>query len=58
MKLVEEASTLGFPPGAWPETLYYKCHMWKRWAPITNNGELTAVIYLNNDGKELHVLND
>jgi len=57
-KFVEEASTLGLPPGTWPKMVFYSHQIWKRWDTVTSNGEITAVIYTNNKLEELHILND
>ncbi len=57
--IVEEASTLGLPPGRWPATFM---HNGEEYTFFTSNigpeRELISVIYSRYDGVRLHVLND
>lgn len=54
-----EASTLGLPPGQWPEQLQWMGQVLRRDRFVRERGELKAVIYSAADGRtRLAVYND
>lgn len=57
-RTVVEASTLGWPAGAWPQTFERDGVRFYRMRKVEQDGELVAVLYRAGDGRELEVLND
>lgn len=54
-----EASTLGLPPGRWPQKVVYRGVTLTWLSAVTHAGELVAVRYLDDEGKiAVDILND
>lgn len=58
IKVVEEASTLGWPPGTYKPTFEYEGRIFKLSEKDFQNGELVAWKYKSIDGSEFIIFND
>lgn len=57
--LVEEASTIGLRPGVWPRAFSYGDHRYTfRSSEQDREGEVLSVLYEDEDGRRLVVVND
>lgn len=57
-QMVEEASTLEWPPGLYKESFEYEGRVYKFASRDIQNGELVAWIYKSEDNHKFVVLND